>query len=103
MNKITIQGKEVIDLLPTSDVQAALVDINVVKRLAGLLSTTSFYELKISTMNGIKASNTLEEMINVMKDEVRFHETINLIKAIEPEAIAVARQEESSPVNYEDA
>lgn len=79
LSTVEINGKQVIDFTPQSTRPQALVDFDVVKRLAALLPTSSFDEIKNMVISNIRITNDLPEMINVMQGEIAFQQTVNLL------------------------
>lgn len=91
----TVTGAETIDvklpngkqaqvalLTPESDRPLAVVDLSVLKRLAGLLPQAEFHQIKQETIDTIFATRNLEELVAVMEDEIAFHNSVNLITEV---------------------
>lgn len=61
----------------------ALVDLITLKRIASRMSSSSFKDIKEHFCKGLMDSENLEQYIGIMKEEILFHESVNLIKTIE--------------------
>ena len=98
-------GQEVLDLLNMQSTgQGALVNLNVLKRLAALLPSVDYTTIRDNFIEKAMAINPriqkdhakvgtpLEQLIQLMEDEIAFHRSVNIITLIDkPE------QEEQQP------
>lgn len=91
MKMITINGSEVINLLPENARQGALVDMSTLKRLTDLLPEQSFYGVKQNVSNLILQTQSVEEMCDVMADELAFQHTVNVINEIDLKELEVEK------------
>jgi len=64
--------------------QLAIVDLNTLQRITSMLSTATFYQVREQFIEGLKATKSLEEMVDLSKQEVAFHETCNMITTYTP-------------------
>lgn len=69
----------------------ALVDLLTLKRITSYMKSISFIEAKNNFVMGLGDSENLEQYIGMMKEEINFHESVNLISTIE---IPELKQEE---------
>jgi hypothetical protein len=77
---IEVNGAQVIDLTPNHDRPLALVDFAIVKKLSHFLPQADFQDIKRDTIFMIEHSETLEDYIKVLEEEVAFHKTVNLLQ-----------------------
>lgn len=92
-SKITLpNGQEAIDLSPSFTGQLAIVDLNVIKRLAKLLPKAKWHEIVEDLVNRVRESGSIEGYVDILSEELAFHQTINVITTIE-------RQEDNKPFN----
>jgi len=78
---VTVNGKEVINFVPDNNTQAAIVSLNVIRRLASLLPSGAFREIKQRMMADIDDSDSIADYVKLLEDEVDFHRTVNLLTA----------------------
>jgi hypothetical protein len=83
--------------------ELAIVDMQVLQRLADLLPKTSTYQIirQFSDKLGVlrAASNpSIEEYVAMLKDEVAFHESVNLIATYKPEVAETQTEVVEQPV-----
>lgn len=78
-------GTEAILFAPEKNRQLAIVDLDVLQKLTKILPIASLSTLKQEAINNIDTAKTLDEMICNMKEDIAFHETINLINTYEPQ------------------
>lgn len=76
-------GKTAIAFIPEITGELAIVDLNVLKRLTSLLPTTSINGTIKRLKENLEYVLNLDEYVKVLKDEVAFHETCNLITLYE--------------------
>lgn len=76
--------QEVPVLAPEFNINLALVDINVIKRLAEQLPDVPLAKIKDHLMVKIEAANNLQRMLTVIEEELAFHKSVNLITTYEP-------------------
>lgn len=76
-------GESAISLIPKIHGKLAIVDFETLKRISQSLQKVPFDVIKHELQSNIERSTNLVEMNEVLKNEVNFHETINLIKTIE--------------------
>lgn len=76
---LDIKGQEVINFLPENQTKAALVSLNVLQKLASLLPTANLYKIKRSFQASIDNVQTMEEYVEKLRNELEFHESVNLI------------------------
>jgi hypothetical protein len=82
---IEINGKTAIILVPELVNDLAVVDFNVIKRLAALLPTANLVAIKNSFAERMLEPSTMEGWVALLRDELSFHETVNLITLIKIE------------------
>jgi hypothetical protein len=82
---IEINGKQAIVLVPELVNELAVVDLNVVKRLAALLPTANLRAIKEEFTEKLRSATTMEQYVAILRDELSFHETVNLITTIKLE------------------
>lgn len=80
-------GKSAVVIIPELVDQLAVVDLKVIKRLASLLPTADFSEIQSDFIDKVNRTHNLTDFISVLKDEVSFHESVNLITAYNPTAV----------------
>lgn len=90
-NVITIEQngvkKEIISFVPEITEQMALVDLNVLKRITSYLPKVDFFDIKHKVIDQLRATEKLEDFVDIMADEVAFHRSVNLITTYNPEQI----------------
>ena len=79
---IDVNGAQVADLTPNHERQLALVDFEVLNRLASTLKTADLFRLKSALRNTLSDVDTIEEYVKILDAEVAFHKTVNLIKEV---------------------
>lgn len=79
---IDVNGLQVADLTPNYDRPLALVDLEVLNRLASTLKTADLFRLKSALRNKLADVDTIEEYIGALDAEVSFHKTVNLIQEV---------------------
>jgi hypothetical protein len=83
---VEIKGQQVAVLVPEITNTLALVDVNVIKRLASMLPRTNLSDTKDALYTAVRRCSTIQEYVNVLKDEVAFHESVNIITQYQPQA-----------------
>jgi len=76
-------GRTAMNLCHADDSELAIVHLDVIKRLSKQLPKINFDMLRQELAEKIITCDTLPEMLAAMKDEIAFHETVNLISAID--------------------
>jgi len=76
--------------VPQLEGDLAIVHLDVLQKLASMLPSASFYEIKKSLVNDIRDMTELEDIVNRCKEFVAFHETVNLITKYQPNEMADA-------------
>ena len=93
-------GQKAISFIPDSNERtAAVVDLLTLKRITAMLAVADLNSIKRSLKMRIdNECFELVQLVEVLKDEVAFHETVNLITEYSP----VVEQEESNavPIGY---
>lgn len=80
---VDVNGAQVMDLTPDYERPLALVDLRIVKKLADLLPKTDLGHIRVDLKDQLSYSQSLSEMVDICKEFVAFHETVNLIKEIQ--------------------
>lgn len=87
---ISVNGEEMINLSPDlNDRKKAIVDLAVIKRLAKLLPKADARDIISNMRERLRDIYTLEDYVEILKDEVAFHESVNLINEVEVTETAV--------------
>lgn len=77
-------GQEVLDLYNQEFTsQAAIVSLDIIKRLASKLSSVKFETVKFDTCEALSRTTNLEDFVSIMQEETNFHRTVNLITTID--------------------
>lgn len=83
IGKIVIQtstgDKEVTSFVPEVTDNLALVDLPTLQRITAYLPKANVGEIKRDIIMRIDEARELHEVVSIMKTEVNFHETVNLI------------------------
>lgn len=79
------QQQEVVSFVPQLTGELAIVDLKTLQRLTELLPTANLRDIKERLIDSIRSANDLQAVCNVMKNELAFHETVNIIKHYESE------------------
>ena len=89
MQKININGveQEVLMFTPQINGRLAVVHLSVLHKLTDLLPKASLDTIKFRITSTIHACNSIEEIIELMKQEIAFQETVNCIKQVNAEEI----------------
>ncbi|MHA2243281.1 MAG: hypothetical protein ACXACE_16930 [Candidatus Thorarchaeota archaeon] len=80
---VDVNGAQVMDLTPDYERPLALVDLRIVKKLADFLPNTDLSSIRVDLKDQIIFAQSLSEIVDVCKEFVAFHETVNLIKEIQ--------------------
>jgi hypothetical protein len=100
MNKtVEINGKQVLDFTPDNARELALVDLKVLIRLAGMLETSNFSNIRHSLRVTIVQSDNLEQLVEACEDFSSFHRSVNLISSFGREEVTTNM--DSLEPNYE--
>lgn len=89
---IEINGKQAIVLVPELVNDLAVVDLNVLKRLATFLPKASIHQIKSDFKARLDECNGLGEYVDALRDELSFHETCNLITTVKIEKNVVVEE-----------
>lgn len=87
VNTVQVNGKEVLDFSPQSTTQLVIVPLSVIQKLASLLDNSNLSEI-IRTMRtklGNHEVDTMEKYVQILQDEIDFHNTVNLLTMYQPE------------------
>lgn len=76
-------GETAVLISPKMSGKLALVDLATLKRIISGLSQASFEHIKETFVEKIKNTKELEQLVYVTKEEINFHESVNIIKTIE--------------------
>lgn len=89
MQKININGveQEVLMFTPQITGQLAVVHLSVLQKLTDLLPKASIDTIRYRITNAILACNSIEEIVQFMKEEIAFQETVNCIRQVNAEEI----------------
>ena len=87
---VDVNGVQVMDLSPDMDRPLAIVDLDVLIRLASNLKRTNVYKIKSSLIsdirnvdtNGDDSKESLQELVHICSEFMAFHRTVNLIQKI---------------------
>lgn len=81
------QGHEVSAAVLTPDLEGelALVYASTIKRLAEYLPSVPLSSIKRGLQAEIANAETLEDMMNVIEDELKFHKSVRMINAYQHE------------------
>ena len=87
MNKeqrfVDVNGAQVMDLTPDYERPLALVDLDVLKRLAAMLPSVDFHSIKRAFIDKVRSEpDTIEEFTALLSEELAFHTTVNVIKEV---------------------
>src|SRR5688572_26517294 len=87
LQTIEINGKEAVVLVPELVNQLAVVDLTVLQRLAALLPSASLRDIRNQLIDNIRANgvDTIEQYVAILKNEVAFHESVNMIRLYNPQ------------------
>ncbi len=81
-------GEKAVDLTPQFTGLKAVVDLGTIQRLAKLLPTANFTEIKNELITQISGARNLEQMLQVISEELAFHTSVNIITEYKPEEVA---------------
>ena len=94
ISTVIVNGKEVLDFTPQSTSQSAIVPLSVIQRLASLLGTESLESIKREMSRKLQDRdgniNSLEKYVQLLQNEIDFHNTVNLLTMYEPEEDAAS-------------
>lgn len=94
---VDVNGAQVMDLTPNHDRPLAIVDLKVLKALSEYLPKGDVSEIIEAHVVNLRASNfNLANAIEISKEFVAFHETVNLIKQVE-----IPEDRDEPDYNYE--
>lgn len=80
---INVEGKEIPIFIAdiNSSIPMAIISQNVLKHLTNLLPKANFKEIKLEFLDRINYNvKNMEEFTEVLKEELEFHESINILK-----------------------
>lgn len=93
-----VDGQDVLNLLPDNkDRVVCLVDFATMQRIINRLDKGNMYSISRALIDKLQMANSMEEYVSILKDEIAFHETVNLVEAIE---ISVIEEEIAQADNY---
>lgn len=85
MNTIKLpNGSTAIDFTPKDSKDKAIVHLSTIKKLTKLLPLTRWSDIREDIIMRLYEANDLKAGVEVMSDEVAFHESVNLISAYQP-------------------
>ena len=93
---VDVNGAQVMDLTPNHDRPLAIVDLKVLKALSEYLPKGDVSEIIEAHVVRLRNSGNLTNAIEVSKEFVAFHETVNLIKEVE-----IPEDRDEPDYNYE--
>jgi hypothetical protein len=83
MNKnetiVNVNGQDAVMFSANPDRKLAVVDLEVLKQLTGMLQNADFDEVIASYRTHLNNVSNLKEAIQVSEDFVAFHKTVNMI------------------------
>ena len=88
---VDLNGFQVMDLTPDMDRPLALVDLDVLIRLASNLGRTNVYKIQRDLISDVRNVDTtsrdnskeaLQELVHICSEFMAFHRTVNLIQKI---------------------
>lgn len=82
-------------IVPELVQELAIVDLNVIKRLAALLPQASLRTIRNEFKEKLDRCNTMAEYVEMLRNELSFHETVNIIATISPEQVEEQRVAEA--------
>ncbi len=77
-------GRTAISFVPEDSKDLAIVHLSVIKRLADLLPKANLREIKIIFKEKVEDTQNMIQFVNVLSEELAFHESVNLIKEYNP-------------------
>jgi len=89
-------GKTAISFIADDNSPLAIVHLSVIQRLTRLLRKKNFSEIQGDIIDRITLSLNLKDLIEIMHDEVAFHQSVNLIQEYS------VPKEESTPIDHAD-
>lgn len=103
---VDVNGHPVRDLTPDMNRPLALVDLDVLIRLASNLKRTNPYKIKSSLLSDVRNVDTnrddskevLQELVHVCAEFVAFHKTVNLIQEIPHELNITKHRLDDEPI-----
>ena len=89
MQKININGieQEVLMFTPQINGQLAIVHLSVLHKLTDLLPKASLDTIKFRITSTIQTCTSIDGIIEFMKQEIAFQETVNCIRQVSAEEI----------------
>lgn len=82
---ITLPSGEIaVVLTPEFKGAKAIVDLDVIKRLAKMLPLEHFGNVRRDLVTQIEGSNNLPEMLDIIESELAFHKSVNMITEYTP-------------------
>lgn len=96
LNYTSFEGQEVLNLLPIANKErvAALVDLSVLQRVIGSLDTVDLYTMKSRFMDKVQRIQTLPDYLDLLQEEIAFHNTINIIRTVEVKKFEASLEED---------
>jgi hypothetical protein len=80
MDKVEINGKEVVSFLPEYESPQALVSLAILKKLVKTATTqTSLNEIKEELCWAVNTAKNIESLTKILEKEVAFHKAVNMI------------------------
>ena len=70
---------EAVILVPELSGELAIVYLETLQRITRRLNSVPFGTLKQDLINSISPCSNLEELVDVMEDEIKFHKSVNMI------------------------
>lgn len=76
-----------------NDSPLAVVHMSVLKQLTDLLPTASLSTIKFRITELINNAHNLEQIVEIMKQEIAFQETVNIIRCVNAEQVKYAEMD----------
>ncbi len=93
-------GNKILAVLPKTYNKLVIVDLETIQRLISNLSSEFLTEMKDRLINEIRSAKDLKSTIEVLKKEVNFQETVNLISHIDPNLEVKFEKQPSSKQSF---
>lgn len=80
---VNVNGREVLDFTPDYTTQSAIVSLNVIQRLAGLLPVNTIENITKDLRYELGNITNINDYLKLLQDELDFHSTVNLLTMYE--------------------
>lgn len=80
---VDVDGQQVLVLTPDYQRPSAIVDLEVIQRLASYLPKANLDDIRSIFITTLHLANNISEYVDVVAEELAFHKSVNLINEVD--------------------